>query len=231
MFLLDTKQNFTSALLSDRMVGQIPVAGSHHILTHTPAIIIRAHPMDFLAERFLPPLLHSAPLSTGGRWISPVRRCSGWWGKHSSCFRNTNMSSFFIHHTANLLNPDSWTFIHFSLAIKRVRGSQRPSERSSVSSGDQRRSLRPFLTGRHPLPAKGDNCPCNSTAILDPISLFFCCRQPKCLIWPEGAIIKLCFELVGTDAWKDWVLSSRLSGIKFSQTSHGWGDTKLSMCW
>lgn len=230
MFLLDTKhlQNFTSALLSDHVVGWIPVAGSHHILAQTPAIIFTAHPMDVLTGRFLPSPLPSDPLSTGGRWMSPVRRCSGWWGKLSSCFINTKMSSLCIHH-CHLLNPDSWTFIHFSLAIKRVCGSQRPSERYGVFWRSEE-GVKPFLTGRHPLPAKVDNCPCNSTAILDPISLFFCYRQPKFLIWFENAIVRLCYELVGTDAWKDCVLSSKISGIKFSYASHGCRDTKLSMC-
>lgn len=76
MFLLDTKQNFTSALLLGHTVGKIPVAGSH-ILTQTAAIIIRAlmDLRDFLTGkqgnlltgRFLPSPLHRDPLSAGGR--------------------------------------------------------------------------------------------------------------------------------------------------------------------
>lgn len=82
-------------------------------------------------------LLCSDPLSVGERWISTVRRGSGWWGKHSPGFINTKLFSLCIHH-CHILYPDSWTLIHFSLAIKRVCDSQ-GQVRDMVSFGDQRR--------------------------------------------------------------------------------------------
>lgn len=72
--------------------------------------------------------LHCDPLPTGGRWTSSVRRVSGWWGKHSSGFINTKLSSLCIHH-CHLFNPHWWTFIHFSLPVKRVCDSQKQSGR------------------------------------------------------------------------------------------------------
>lgn len=97
------------------------------------------------------------------------------------------------------LNPNLRTFVHFSLGRKRACCSLSPGGRYGVSWSPEE-GLEALLTGRYPLLASADNSPCNSMAIWDPISLFLCYRQPKCLIWAADAIGWLCFEMVGTDA-------------------------------
>lgn len=100
------------------------------------------------------------PLCSGGRGTSPLRRCSG--------FINTK----FMHPSLPSFEPSFINFNHFSLAVKQVCDSQSPSERCGVLWRPEK-GLKPFLTGRHPLPAKVDSCPCSRAPILDPISLFF----------------------------------------------------------